>query len=257
MQNHRSFRLPVFHAGRLVHAFFGMLSMLCILAMGVGSAPAQQPTQAQRDAIKAACRSDFIAQCSGVAPGGLPALQCLQQHNSSLSSACQKAIGALKGGKSSSAAPATPTPQPAAAPAAAPAKSAPTTAQRNAVKAACRSDFMAQCSGVTPGGAAALSCLQQHNASLSAPCQQAVGAIGGAAPAGSTATAAPAAPAPAIPMRAFSPREEIFIVRQSCGMDFRSYCSAVPLGGGRGIACLRRNAARLSPSCREVLTSGL
>ena len=111
----------------------------------------------------------------------------------------------------------------------------PAIVMRNAVKAACRSDFKAQCSGVTPGGAAALSCLQQHNASLSAPCQQAVGAIGGAAPAGSTATAAPAAPAPAIPMRAFSPREEIFIVRQSCGMDFRSYCSAVPLGGGRGM----------------------
>lgn len=262
MQSRLNFLLSA-SAVRAVRYFALALALLSFAAMGAGAAFAQQPTAAQRDAIKSACRADFIANCSGVTPGGMPALQCLQQHNSSLSQPCQKAIGAIKGGKSSSAAPATPAVQPttapAAAPAAAPAKAAPTTAQRNAVKAACRSDFMAQCSGVTPGGTAALSCLQQHSASLSAGCQQAVDAIGGAMPAAgaSAPAAAAAAPAPAMPMRAFTPREEIFIVRQSCGPDFRSYCGAVPLGGGRGIACLRRNAARLSPSCQQVLTSGL
>ncbi|WP_413990022.1 hypothetical protein ACMDCR_29510 [Labrys okinawensis] len=252
MQNHTSFLAQ----NAALRAFLAIVSVLCAVTVGAGAAMAQQPTAAQRNAIKSACRGDFIANCSGVTPGGLPALQCLQKHNDSLSPACQKAIGALKGGKSSSAAPMTPAPQPAAAPAAAAPKAAPTTAQRNAIKAACRSDFMSQCSGVTPGGTAALSCLQQHSASLSASCQQAVAAIGGA-PAGAAApsTATPAA-APAMPMRAFSPREEIFIVRQSCGPDFRAYCGAVPLGGGRAIACLRRNAARLSPSCQQVLASG-
>jgi hypothetical protein len=261
MQSRLNFLLSA-TAVRAVRYFAMAFALLCFAAMGAGAALAQQPTAAQRDAIKSACRADFIANCSGVTPGGMQALQCLQQHNASLSQPCQKAIGALKGGKSSSAAPDTPAVQPAASPAAAsaaaPAKAAPTTAQRNAVKAACRSDFMAQCSGVTPGGTAALSCLQQHSASLSAGCQQAVAAIGGSAPApGASAPAAAVTPAPAIPMRAFTPREEIFIVRQSCGPDFRSYCGVVPLGGGRGIACLRRNAARLSPACQQVLTSGL
>ncbi|WP_431310639.1 hypothetical protein, partial [Labrys miyagiensis] len=188
MQNHTSFLAQSAAPWRALRAFFAIVSVLCAVTVGAGAAMAQQPTTAQRNAIKSACRGDFIANCSGVTPGGMPALQCLQKHNDSLSPACQKAIGALKGGKSSSAAPMTPAPQPAAAaPAAAAPKAAPTTAQRNAIKAACRSDFMAQCSGVTPGGTAALSCLQQHNASLSASCQQAVAAISGGAPASAAA----------------------------------------------------------------------
>ncbi len=151
----------------------------------------------------------------------------------------------------------------------------PTAAQQSAIKSACRSDFMAQCSGVQPGGKAALTCLQQHNSSLSAACQSALAAIGGAksAPAASstgTATApaatapaatatAPAAAAPAataMPAPSFTPRQEMMIVRQSCGPDFRRLCSSVALGGGRGIACLRNNLARLSPTCQKVLTAG-
>lgn len=138
----------------------------------------------------------------------------------------------------------------------------PTQAQQNAIKSACRSDFMAQCSGVQPGGQAALSCLQQHSSSLSAGCQQAIGALGGGktAPAATTGKAssatAPAAAAPATPAPTFTPREEMAIARQECGPDFRSLCSSVALGGGRGIACLRKNMARLSPGCQKVLTAG-
>jgi hypothetical protein len=126
---------------------------------------------------------------------------------------------------------------------------------------------MAQCSGVTPGGKAALSCLQQHNSSLSAGCQQAIGALGsgksapaaaGTAPATATAAAAaaPAAAAPAAAAPTFTPRQEIAIVRQECGPDFRALCRSVALGGGRAIACLRKNMARLSPGCQKVLTAG-
>lgn len=226
---------------------------------------AQQPTDAQRNAVRSACRSDFIAQCSGVTPGGMEALNCLQQHDASLSKACRDAISALSGGKKKSeAAPAqTPAaqPTPAAAPAAAPKPAAqPTEAQRNAIKSACRSDFMAQCSGVTPGGSQALACLQQHNASLSPSCQAAVGALGGAAsaPAANTAKAAGGNAAPAsMPMASFTPRQELIVLRRTCGPDFRALCGAVPLGGGRGINCLRGNFPRLSPTCQRVLTSGL
>lgn len=236
------------------------LQFVCAIGLVVstGIATAQQPSQQQKDQIRAACRSDFMAQCSGVTPGGIEALTCLQQHSGSLSAACRKAVSAISTkSKSSSAAPAQSQPAPATKSATATATAAPTDAQRAAVKSACRSDFMAQCSGVTPGGAAALSCLQQNNAKLSPSCQQAVAAIGGAgAAAGATATApATTGTMSAAPMPTFTPREELMIVRQSCGPDFRALCSAVPLGGGRGIACLRENAARLSPGCQKVLMS--
>jgi hypothetical protein len=38
---------------------------------------AQGPTDAQRATIKSQCRSDYMAHCSSVPPGGAPALQCL------------------------------------------------------------------------------------------------------------------------------------------------------------------------------------
>lgn len=146
----------------------------------------------------------------------------------------------------------------------------PTDAQRNAVKSACRSDFISNCSGVTPGGKEALACLQQHEASLSSGCKQAISALGGgskaAAPKSSSDaskapttpdTGTPKAAAPAAAAPQLSPREEMVIAREACGPDFRSYCSAVPLGGGRGIACLRENMQRLSPGCQKVLAHGL
>lgn len=52
-----------------------------------------------------------------------------------------------------------------------------TDAQRSAIRSSCRSDFMSNCSGVQPGGAAAFQCLQQNMAKLSAACQSAVSAV--------------------------------------------------------------------------------
>ncbi|MDL2401851.1 hypothetical protein [Rhizobium mayense] len=251
----------------LLSACTVLCTSLCVLSLFVGVAHSQQPSAAQRNAIKSACRSDFIAQCSGVSPGGIEALTCLQQHSATLSPACRSAVSAVGGTtkqKSSAAAPAeTPGTAPAqSGTAASGAMQAhqPTQAQRNAVKSACRSDFMAQCSGVTPGGTEALTCLRQHNSTLSPSCQQAVAALGGSASApaaGGGAAAATAAPAMRTTMPSFTPREELMIMRQSCGPDFRAFCRSVPLGGGRGIACLRDNLQRVSPSCHKVLTSGL
>ena len=50
-----------------------------------------------------------------------------------------------------------------------------------------------------------------------------------------------------------SMREELMLTREVCGPEFRSYCSNVPLGGGRGIQCLEANAANLSPRCKAAL----
>src|SRR5262245_951390 len=83
---------------------------------------AQQPTDAQKNAIRNYCRSDYMAHCSSVTPGGIEALQCLQRNSSSVSSACRSAVAALTPRAAPAAAPPA---QPAAAPAAAPPAAAP------------------------------------------------------------------------------------------------------------------------------------
>jgi hypothetical protein len=65
-----------------------------------------QPSQAQVDAVRQNCRSDFIRHCSHVPRGGPEALACLRQHASEVAPACRKALDAM---------PAPKTPKPAAA----------------------------------------------------------------------------------------------------------------------------------------------
>ena len=244
------------------------LSVAAILATAA-PAFAQAPSQAQRDAIKSQCRSDYIAHCSSVPPGGEASLQCLQKNMSSLSSSCQSAVRAVE-------APATAKPADTAAPkAAAPAAATttapkaaestaapagqPTSAQISAVRSACRSDYPKVCAGVPTGGAPALQCLEKNKAKLSAGCEKAVSAAsGGGAPAAGTAPAAAAAAAPAAPtvivLRPMRPREELLVLRSACGADVRTICGGVQPGGGRIVQCLATNAAQLSPACKDVLS---
>jgi hypothetical protein len=257
-------------------ATLGALMMAAALA---GAAPAfsQAPSQAQRDAIKSQCRSDYMAHCSSVPPGGEASLQCLQKNMSSLSAGCQGAVRAVE-------APAAAAPKADSAPAAAKTESAPaaataakpttaapkaaagtaakqpSSAQVSAIRSACRSDYPKVCAGVPTGGAPALQCLEKNKAKLSPACEQAVAAAsgGGAAPAAAAAPAgAPAAAAPAAPtvivLRPMRPREELFVLRSACGADVRAICGGVPPGGGRIVTCLATNAASLSPACKDVL----
>src|ERR1700756_5863960 len=60
-------------------------------------AMAQAPTQAQRAAIKSQCRSDYMAHCSSITPGGAASLQCLQKNMASLAPGCQAAVRAVTG----------------------------------------------------------------------------------------------------------------------------------------------------------------
>src|SRR5256885_16690354 len=75
-------------------ALFALVGAALIAA----AAPAlsQGPSAAQRDAIKSQCRSDYIAHCSSVPPGGEASLQCLQKNMSGLSSNCQSAVRAVE-----------------------------------------------------------------------------------------------------------------------------------------------------------------
>jgi hypothetical protein len=322
----------------------------------IDDALAQQPTQQQRDAIRASCRSDFISNCAGVEPGGKDAFECLLRNESKLSSACQDAVGAVAtkpveapaAESTTKPEPATPEASPVQAassndqlksvqkactisdlmahcswlqpsnpeillclkanssdlspgcqsvvqslPGGAPAAAAPparrvepmkkaepakksaepehastesapkrpTSQQLGAIRASCRSDFISHCSGVQPGGSAALRCLQSNAAQLSGGCRSALAAVaegsgGGAAPA--TSEAAPATNAPAAaptgPMPQISPREALGILR-ICGSDTRVFCAGIPMGGGRLIRCLAANASSVSPSCQAALAA--
>jgi hypothetical protein len=244
----------------------------------------QAPTEAQREAIKSECRSDYMAHCSSIPPGGAASLECLQKNMSSLAPGCQSAVRAVEApsaepkaeSKPESAPAATeakPAQEPASAPAAAPAAKAaassptkkPSSAQISAIRSACRSDYPKVCAGVPTGGAPALECLEKNKSKVSAACQKAVAAAGGAggAPAsgGAPATAATASPAAApataaptvLVLRPMRPREVLFVMRSACGGDVRALCPGVEPGGGRIIECLATQAASLSPSCKEVL----
>jgi hypothetical protein len=266
----------------LVAAQGAMLAGAIVIS---ASALAQAPTDAQREAIRSACRSDYMAHCSSVPPGGLESLQCLQKNMSSLSGSCKSAVNAVE---APAAAPAAKSETPAAAPkaetpaAAEPAKPAtteapaaaapkaaagtpakkPTDVQIAAIRSACRSDYPKVCAGVPTGGAPALQCLDKNKSKVSSGCQQALNAAGGgAAPAaegsstGAPAGSAPAAAAPAvIVLRPMRPREELFVLRSACGGDVRSLCGGVAPGGGRIVQCLATNAGSLSPACKDVLS---
>ena len=252
--------------------------MTTVIFATTAPALSQAPTQAQRDAIKSECRSDYMAHCSSIPPGGEASLQCLQKNMSSLSSGCAGAVRAVEA--PAAAAPAAPKTTPAAAGAkpatttaapkaeskpAAATGAQPSSAQVSAIRSACRADYPKVCAGVPTGGAPALQCLEKNKARLSPACEKAVAAAsgGGAAPAaGGTATTAPAAAgaavAPTTPvvivLRPMRPREELFVLRSACGADVRTICGGVAPGGGRIVQCLAINAGALSSACKDVLS---
>jgi len=252
-----------------------------LVAVTFAGTPAfsQGPTDAQRNAIRSECRSDYEAHCSSIPPGGEASLQCLQKNMSSLAAGCQSAVRAVeapaepKAESKPESAPAATEAKPAAEPAAPAAKAAtispakqPSSAQRAAIRSACRSDYPRVCAGVPTGGAPALQCLEKNKSSVSAGCQKAVAAVGGGgtpAAGGAPATAATASPgaapaaAPAAPpvlaLRPMRPREVLFVLRSACGGDVRALCPGVEPGGGRIIECLATQASSLSPACQGVL----
>src|SRR3982074_2343963 len=83
--------------------------------MVVTPAYSQAPTDAQRSAIRSACRADYEAHCASVPPGGEASLQCLQKNMSSLSPSCQPAVRPVDPAASAPAATAKPAAEPAAA----------------------------------------------------------------------------------------------------------------------------------------------
>jgi hypothetical protein len=261
-------------------AFAGLL-----LALLHDQAAAQQPTEAQRDAIRAACRSDFMANCSGVQPGGKDAFECLLRNDAKLSPSCKTAVNA-----------AAPKPAEPAAPAAAPAQSeaapppgiqaAPAEAQIDELKTvqqACTlNDFVAHCSWIAPNNPEILLCLKGNAADLSPNCQAAVQSLPAAPPPAAApqpaepakqavpakkpvepkpaeprAGALPAPAAPSIPAAASAAptAQQKAAIRAACRSDFMSHCSGVQPGGAEALQCLKRNEAQLSAACRSAVAA--
>jgi hypothetical protein len=173
---------------------WSVCSVIVIMISASGRLFAQQPTQAQINAIREACRVDYQEHCAGV-PAGAPALACLQKNVASVSEACQRAVNAADVAPTATQpAPAASTPAatvstpkvpaseapastgaPAATPPAAkePATTKPSKTQISRIRQACRADYRAHCAGVT-AGALGLA-FKNSVASLSAPCRLALG----------------------------------------------------------------------------------
>jgi Cysteine rich repeat len=253
-------------------------------APAAAQAPAPQPAQpSQKDelaAVQQACTiKDFMSHCSWIQPGNPELLLCLRANAAELSPACQNVVGAPAGATPGGATPAVAAAPPGAAPPAAPPAPAavavpppaapaprsaaepkrPTAKQTSAIRAACRSDFISRCAGVQPGGRDALMCLERNQAEVSSACQTALAAIGAPSPgtpgpgAAIPDAGAPAPPTDRLVIPRLPLRAEIMILRV-CAAESRNLCGDVPPGGGRIVGCLARNASRLMPECRAVLS---
>jgi hypothetical protein len=197
----------------------------CLVALTLTPTAAQQPTQAQRDAIRAACRSDFMANCASVQPGGKEALECLLRNEAKLSGPCRSAVNAIAG------------------PAASPAPAAAAPAQPSSASAP------AQGQSSTPSSAVSPSAKTSHPANT--PTRKTGTHTTTPAEPTASATAAPAV-APLGPIRPMLPRRALMILAQ-CRPDQQRLCAGVPAGGGKILSCLAANAQQLSPVCYDAL----
>lgn len=240
-------------------------------------AAAQQPTEAERDAIRSACRSDFVTHCASVQPGGKEALECLLQNDSKLSQPCKSAVNAVAPKPepvTREAAPAAPEPPAAGTPK--PVSEQTRDEQIKAVRQACTlDDFMAHCSWIQPSSPEVVLCLKANAAALSPPCQTAVGSLStmptptssepgrqeqpAAQPRKPEPAHASVPPSTAPTSAAGAPgkptAKQTSAIRAGCRSDFVSHCSGVQPGGVKALQCLQRNAAALSPPCRIAVAA--
>jgi hypothetical protein len=251
-----------------------------------------QPSPAEVQAIRGACRGDFISHCMGVQPGGREALECLASHAPQLSAACGAAVSAVAP-KSDTAKPdsqkadaeranAQPeTPVAAESPAASTAAATPQQELAAVSKACTLSDVAAHCSFIAPNNPELVLCLRANAADLSPACHAVVTGLAGATPeaapvaaAPPAAAVAPAATAPpavatappaAVPSAPVPPpsaaptrrptQQQIGAIRAACRSDFISHCSGVQPGGPEALQCLERSKAEVSSRCRTALAA--
>jgi cysteine rich repeat protein len=159
------------------------------LLLALCSPALAQLSDAQRSAIKSACRGDYMSVCSSVPTGTQASLQCLVQHSQNVSAGCRDALAPAMppAGNTPAAAAAPPagsspakTAPPPAAPATAPATPAAPLAPRDEarlVRANCGGDLQKFCADVRLGGGRAMQCLRAHATDLTPTCQSTLSSL--------------------------------------------------------------------------------
>jgi hypothetical protein len=216
---------------------FGGAAVFAVTIFGLATGAQAQVTDAQRSAIRSSCRSDFMANCSSVTPGGAEAFQCLKRNEGKLSAACRSAVDAISAAEKPAA-----TPAPAAA--AAPAEEKPAAAKPAA--ASTPEKPAAAKPPAKPATASAAPAPSQPAKKQSSPPKATTAAVP-AAP----ADTGPPPPPPPPDWTQIPPRFELQVVR-SCRPEVRTIC-ALPAGGGRILNCLATNQATVSAMCSAAL----
>lgn len=234
--------------------------MLLCAAPAIARAQAQQPSEAQIAAIRSSCRSDFMADCSCVRPGGKDALNCLQRNLATLSPLCKAAVSAIRPALAAPATPVAPVAvQPAAVTAPPPGPPATAAAPPLARPAVPKPPVSAApAAAVPPPTHEAKTPAASHPkapvaATMPAP---AVAARPANEPAQAMAPAAPP-PAPAVAplaLRPFILPQRRLVILAICGGDARRLCAGTPPGGERILKCLAAQASRVSPNCYAALS---
>jgi hypothetical protein len=111
---------------------------------------------------------------------------------------------------------------------------------------ACRTDMQTLCGTVERGKGKKLACLIENRAKASPECQAAITAVD-AARAGKAADKA--AKRAEGGKRGAKGRGKMAV----CRADSKALCADVKRGGGRKLACLKANEAKLSPDCAAVV----
>lgn len=221
-------------------AVFGLTTLLCLAALAFIGSAAAQLSDAQKNALKSNCRSDYMSNCMSVTPGGKEALMCLDSHMATLSPGCQAAVKSALPPPPAAAAPPPPAPPPATAatpppPAAAAAPPPPVVPKPAASTPPAQPDKKAK--------AAAPKALPKPTP----PPQQV------------TAPPPPEAAPPTVPVakiQALGLPQLLRIVR-FCKSDREAVCPGVRQGNGRVVACLAAHQQALSPGCHQILAKAL
>ncbi|MFM9942455.1 MAG: cysteine rich repeat-containing protein [Hyphomicrobiaceae bacterium] len=224
-------------------------SLTMLAAAAVAQAPgAGNPDTDRGASLRAACKADMDLHCKGLEAGGGRRVACLAEKKDQLSPACKTALDQRKGGRNrQAAAPGGPAPEP-AAPGTAPGQAATTPAPPaaapsdakgpGAVKgkgrmAVCRTDVATFCQSAEKGGGARMACLRQNIDKLDPACRAALNerAV----------------------ERKQKGAEKGKESRQACREDRKALCGDVQAGGGQIVQCLKSNADKLSPGCRDAI----
>ena len=206
------------------------LRAVAVLTLAAVSATAalSEPTAAQRNAIRSACRGDVQINCGGLRPDGAGALECLQENVGHLSPACRAAVNLTIDG--AQAGPAAPSPPPAfgnIAPVA-PAPPPPASSDRPKPK-----PVVAAPSPPAPAA--------KQEAAQPTPKQEIAEKHG-------KKEEKKAGKKPEL-----SVREEVKLLRQPCGRELTRFCGRIRAGANRWTACLKPHERQLSRTCRTAL----